>query len=83
MGRLRLLQFFFNLKTNAMKFLFEKRSVLLSASAVVVAGFLATASLSKATKSDKKTVKCCNNPDLNHVCIMKTILGIDTARKEN
>ncbi|MFZ1856246.1 MAG: hypothetical protein WAU29_02710, partial [Chitinophagaceae bacterium] len=61
-----------------MKFLFEKRSVLLSASALAVAALLATTTLTN-DKNEKKIVKCCNNPDLNHVCIMKTILGIDTS----
>lgn len=61
-----------------MKFLFEKRNVLLSVSALAVAGLLATATISN-DHHEKKVVKCCNNPDLNHVCIMKTILGIDTS----
>ncbi len=61
-----------------MKFLFEKRNVLLSVSALAVAGLLATTTISN-DHHEKKVVKCCNNPDLNHVCIMKTILGIDTS----
>ena len=28
-------------------------------------------------------MKCCNNPDLNHVCIMKTIFGLDTSEEGN
>ncbi|HEU5165743.1 MAG TPA: prenyltransferase/squalene oxidase repeat-containing protein [Chitinophagaceae bacterium] len=27
----------------------------------------------------RKTVKCCSNPNPNHVCVMKTILGIDSS----
>lgn len=61
-----------------MKFLFEKRNVLLSVSALAVAGLLATTTISN-DQHEKKVVKCCNNSDLNHVCIMKTILGIDTS----
>lgn len=61
-----------------MKFLFEKRNILLSVSALAVAGLLATTTISN-DHHEKKVVKCCNNPDLNHVCIMKTILGIDTS----
>lgn len=61
-----------------MKFLFEKRNVLLSVSALAVAGLLATTTINN-DHHEKKVVKCCNNPDLNHVCIMKTILGIDTS----
>ena len=63
-----------------MKFLFEKRNVLLSVSALAVAGLLATTTI-RNDKPEKKVVKCCNNPDLNHVCIMKTILGIDTSKE--
>src|SRR5688572_31623235 len=60
-----------------MKFIFQKRNVLLSVSALAVAGLLATTNI----KNDpvKREVKCCNNPDMNHVCVMKTILGIDTT----
>ena len=29
--------------------------------------------------SPKKIVSCCSNPAPNHVCVMKTILGIDTS----
>ncbi len=63
-----------------MKFLFEKRNVLLSVSALAVAGLLATTTI-KNDNTEKKAVKCCNNPDLNHVCIMKTILGTDTSQE--
>jgi len=63
-----------------MKFLFEKRNVLLSASALVVAGLLATTTI-KNDNSEKKMVKCCNNPNLNHVCIMKTIFGLDNSEE--
>ena len=61
-----------------MKFL-EKRNVLLSFSAVAVVGLLATANM-KPAKPETKTVKCCNNPNANHVCVMKIILGIDTSQ---
>ncbi len=70
-----------------MKFLFKKRGlpaprpgVLLSVSALALAGLLATTTIHKESP-EKKIVKCCNNPDLNHVCIMKTILGIDTSQE--
>ena len=63
-----------------MKFLFEKRNVLLSASALAVAGLLAMTNIEN-DNNENKIVKCCNNPDLNHVCIMKTILGIDTSEE--
>ena len=63
-----------------MKFLFEKRNVLLSLSALAVVGLLATTNIKK-DKPEKKVVKCCNNPSLNHVCIMKTIIGTDTSQE--
>lgn len=61
-----------------MKFIFQKRSALLSVSALAVAGLLATTTITHDKPGDK-VVQCCNNPDLNHVCIMKTILGLDTS----
>lgn len=63
-----------------MKLLFERRNVLLSASAIAVAALLATVNI-KNDNHEKKVVKCCNNPNLSHVCIMKTILGIDTSQE--
>jgi hypothetical protein len=62
-----------------MKFVFQKRSALLSASALAVAGLLATTTMHKA--EDGRSVKCCSNPDMNHVCVMKTILGLDTTQE--
>lgn len=61
-----------------MNFIFQKRNVLLSVSALAVAGLLATTTISH-DKQSKKEVQCCNNPDLSHVCVMKTILGLDTT----
>jgi ribosomal protein L17 len=63
-----------------MKFLFERKNVLLSASAIAVAALLAATNI-KNGNQEKKVVRCCNNPNLNHVCIMKTILGIDTSQE--
>jgi hypothetical protein len=40
---------------------------------------LASSSKTKQLDSSKKTVKCCSNPIPNHVCVMKTILGIDSS----
>jgi hypothetical protein len=71
-------QFFYSSKQNAMKSLFEKRTALLSVSALAVAGLLAFSN-SRTTKPERKEVKCCNNPNVNHVCVMKTILGTDTS----
>src|SRR5688572_17960899 len=31
--------------------------------------------------SKKETVKCCSNPTPNHVCVMKTIFGIDNSEE--
>lgn len=58
----------------------ERRNILLSASLLAVAGLLAMTSI-KNEKRDNKVIKCCSNPDLNHVCIMKTILGTDTTQE--
>jgi hypothetical protein len=70
-----------------MKSMFEKRNlsagrrgVLLSASAVMIAALLATTAFKK-ENADKKPLRCCNNTSLNHVCIIKTILGIDTSHE--
>ncbi len=70
-----------------MKFLFKKRNpsarrhgVLLSVSAFAVVGLLATTNF-KNDKTEKKVVRCCSNPALNHVCIMKTIIGTDTSQE--
>jgi hypothetical protein len=63
-----------------MKFLFEKRSLLLSVSALGVAWLVASATM-KTKHHEKRDVKCCSNPDLNHVCIIKTILGTDTSQE--
>ncbi|HEV7781329.1 MAG TPA: hypothetical protein VGO58_08680, partial [Chitinophagaceae bacterium] len=58
--------------------LLEKRNVLLSVSALAIAGLLAFTN-SKTVKPERKKVICCNNPNPNHVCVMKTILGTDTS----
>ena len=60
-----------------MKFLFAKRNILLSVSSAAIAGMLIIASTNH-RESEKTIARCCNNPAMNHVCVMKTILGIDT-----
>lgn len=40
---------------------------------------LASSSKSSQANSPKRVVKCCSNPTPNHVCVMKTILGIDSS----
>ncbi len=62
-----------------MKILFAKRNIVLSVSALAVAGFLASATLRK-SDDEKKLVQSCNNTAVNHVCIMKTIFGLDTIQ---
>ncbi len=57
--------------------LFEKRNVLLSVSALAVAALLATTTISKNEK--QCSIDRCNNPAYNHVCIMKTVFGLDTT----
>lgn len=63
-----------------MKFLFAKPGVLFSFSAIAVIGLLAAIN-SGNMPTEKKVIKCCSNPELNHVCIMKTILGLDTSEE--
>ena len=65
-----------------MKILFVKRNVALSLSALAVAGLLASTTISK-SGSEKKIVQSCNNTELSHVCIMKTIFGLDTSQEGN
>jgi hypothetical protein len=62
-----------------MKILFAKRNVLLSASVLAVAGFLAVSNQND--NEEKKVVQRCNNTELSHVCIMKTIFGLDTSQE--
>ncbi len=62
-----------------MKFIFQKSNVLLSASALVVAALIATTTVRQ--DEDGNIIRCCSNPDLNHVCVMKTILGLDTTQE--
>ena len=62
-----------------MKLLFVKRNVLLTLSSAFVAGLVV---FSVPQNERKKTVaRCCNSPVANHVCVMKTILGIDTSQE--
>lgn len=62
-----------------MNFLFQKSSLLLSASALAVAGLVATVKTDRSTGGE--AIRCCSNPDLNHVCVMKTILGLDSTQE--
>ena len=50
--------------------------VIFGISAVTI---LASSSKTGQLDSSKKIVKCCSNPTPNHVCVMKTILGIDSS----
>jgi hypothetical protein len=61
-----------------MKFQFVKRSALLSASALGIAALLFITT-NKEPGEEIKKARCCSNPAANHVCVMKTILGIDTS----
>ena len=48
----------------------------LSISAITI---LASSYDNNKTGSSRKVVRCCSNPTPNHVCVMKTILGIDSS----
>lgn len=65
-----------------MKILFVKRNILLSVSALAFAGLLASMTSGK-NNNAAKDVESCNNPDVSHVCIMKTIFGLDTSQEQN
>jgi hypothetical protein len=66
-------------KPKIMKRLFVKRNVLLSLSSVLIAGLIV---FSGERHERKQTIaRCCNNPAANHVCVMKTILRIDTSQE--
>ncbi len=60
-----------------MKFLFIRRTIVLSASALIAVSLLLVIGTKRPVV--QKTAVCCNNPAMNHVCVMKTILGIDTS----
>src|SRR5688572_1736095 len=62
-----------------MKLLIAKRNVLLTVSSALVAGLIVLKSAQ--FEGEKTIVRCCNNPAPNHVCVMKTILGIDTSQE--
>ena len=65
-----------------MKILFAKRNVLLSVSTLAVAGLFAFSTINN-RNNEKKLVHSCNNHAVNHVCIMKTIFGLDTSQDGN
>ena len=65
-----------------MKFLFAKRNALLSVSALAVAGMLVVGN-NHYKENEKRVVRSCNNTGMSHVCVMKTIFGLDTSQDEN
>jgi len=61
-----------------MKLLLANRKVLLTLSSACVAGLV----IFNGQQSErKKAIRSCNNAVANHVCVMKTILGIDTSQE--
>jgi hypothetical protein len=65
-----------------MKMLFAKRKLVLPVSAFAVAGLLASTTISN-SGNEKKVIESCNNTALSHVCIMKTVFGLDTIQDGN
>lgn len=64
-----------------MNFSFSTSKLMLPAAVAVVVGLVA---MSNRPQSDaKKDLKCCSNQSVNHVCVMKTILGLDTTHKND
>ena len=64
-----------------MKQLTEKAKWLLPLAILGISAITIPASSYDSNKigSSRKVVKCCSNPTPNHVCVMKTILGIDSS----
>ena len=64
-----------------MKRLTEKAKWLLPLAILGISAVTILASSYDSNKpgSSRKVVKCCSNPTPNHVCVMKTILGIDSS----
>src|SRR5262245_3277805 len=63
-----------------MKLQFAKRNFLLSLSAAIVTVLIINAA--NHTNGKKTVTRCCNNPEPDHVCVMKTIFGLDTAHDQ-
>src|SRR4030095_8899104 len=64
-----------------MKRLTQKAKWLLPLAILGISAITILASSYDINKSapSRKVAKCCNNPNPNHVCVMKTILGIDSS----
>ena len=62
-----------------MNFSFKSSNIILIVTAVGLATLLASTTF-KNKNAKRKEVQCCSNPAINHVCIMKTILGTDTSK---
>jgi hypothetical protein len=63
----------------AMKILLWKRHALLSVSALAVVGTMIVINDHNNPKEEERKVICCKDPNVHHVCVMKTILGIDKS----
>jgi hypothetical protein len=63
-----------------MKHLMQKGKWLLPLAVFGISAIIIASSFgSRESKASRKTVSCCTNPTPNHVCVMKTILGIDSS----
>jgi hypothetical protein len=60
-----------------MKQIFGKRNAMLSASALAVAILFATVTGSFKHKPGICTIQSCTNPEYSHICVMKTIFGLE------
>jgi hypothetical protein len=61
-----------------MKLLLVKRHALLSVSALAAVGMFVIIKDSQPKETERKAI-CCKDPGVVHVCVMKTILGIDKS----
>lgn len=60
-----------------MNFSFATNKFMLPAAVVMVVGLVAMKT--RPETNPRKDIKCCANPSANHVCVMKTFLGLDTT----
>lgn len=62
-----------------MKLLLWKRHALLSVSALAAVGTMVVINDHSNTTATERKAICCKDPNVHHVCVMKTILGIDKS----
>ena len=59
----------------------SRNKLLIPAAVLITVGLVAMTTRPK--PDPKKDLKCCSNASANHVCVMKTILGLDTSHQNS